>query len=206
MHSDDDSEDRFRAHLFEYADGVLDGAAARAIRKRLETDPELAADLAAIADMRMRAQVWHDEQPPAWQPPRIASRRWPAITQWFPTVASAAALLVAVAVWVREPVDLPATRQADQGTKLVATSAADPQFLEAVLDASRDQRQRELASLVRLMTVEMDRRSIETEESLRYIIAHQMQGQQELDALYKRVDHIDGPTGANEARRAGKLQ
>ncbi|MDP6374981.1 MAG: hypothetical protein QF921_04890 [Pseudomonadales bacterium] len=69
--------------------------------------------------------------------------------------------------------------------------AEDPVLPETLVKASRDQREQELSSLVKLLKMEMDRRSIETEESLRYIIAHQIQGQQHVDERYDRVEHID---------------
>ncbi len=65
--------------------------------------------------------------------------------------------------------------------------------MQRALDTNRTQRQQELEVLVRLLKGEMDRRSLETEESLRYVIAHQIQGQRELDDLYERVQKISYP-------------
>ena len=66
-------------------------------------------------------------------------------------------------------------------------------LLQSVLDSNRTQRQQDLEALARLLKGEMDRRSLETEESLRYVIAHQIQSQQELDDLYQRVQMISYP-------------
>ena len=48
---------------------------------------------------------------------------------------------------------------------------------------------------MRLLKAEMDRRSLETAESLRYVITHQIQEQRELDDLSLRIRQISQPTG-----------
>ena len=217
MHSEDNNTpdlDRYRALLFEYADGELDGATHRAITDRLEQDEELAAEYAAIMDLKQRAEVWHDVAVPAWEPPAMPARSYSfdlsGFRDWFPTVASAAALVMVVAIYFKSPETVqPVLPTQTHSTQPVAYEAAeDPVLLETLLEASRDQRERELSSLVKLLKAEMDRRSIETEESLRYIIAHQIQEQQQLDELYERVEHIDMSDPEAEVPRldGGKLQ
>jgi hypothetical protein len=73
----------------------------------------------------------------------------------------------------------------------IPESADQTLLIQALQQANRDQRERELQSLATLLKAEMDRRTLETEQSLRYVIAHQIQGQQDLDELYQRVDRID---------------
>ena len=94
MHSDD-TPDRYRSLLFDYADGLLDSATRRAVDERLEKDEELAADLAAIMDLRHQAEVWHPVAVPHWQPPTMQRHNLAldALRDWFPTVASAVALV-----------------------------------------------------------------------------------------------------------------
>ena len=58
------------------------------------------------------------------------------------------------------------------------------------LESNRAQRQQELKSLLEILTAEMNRRSIETEESMRFLVTSQVQGQQELDLLYNQVEKL----------------
>jgi hypothetical protein len=65
---------------------------------------------------------------------------------------------------------------------------------------NRMQRQEELQALVRLLRSEMDRCTEETEESLRYVIAHQIQEQREINDLYDRLQQINYERSANGSR------
>ena len=67
-----------------------------------------------------------------------------------------------------------------------ATQAA----FDNALEDNRAQRQRELESLLEILTAEMNRRSLETEESLRYVVTSQVQGQREMDQLYQQVERL----------------
>lgn len=44
-----------------------------------------------------------------------------------------------------------------------------------------------MKALTTLLKAEMDRRSLETEQSLKYIVSHQIQSQRQLDALRGRL-------------------
>ena len=157
---------------------------------------ELAGDILAIES---QSRVWHDIAPPPWharaQPwpdrggTRPAMAPWAGLVQqWFPLAASTAALLLALGLYLPDratsqaPLPLPGTVQAG------AAPAAD-----ALLAASRRERRQEMEALTALLKAEMDRRSLETEESLRYIIAHQIQSQRELESMRGRLVATERP-------------
>ena len=62
--------------------------------------------------------------------------------------------------------------------------------VDSVLESSREQRQEEMNALLKHLTAEMNRRSIETGESMRFLISSQIQGQQEMDELYQRLEAL----------------
>lgn len=64
-------------------------------------------------------------------------------------------------------------------------------LLQAVLEANRTQRQQEMEALVKVLKAEMDRNSFETDESLRYVIAHQLQEQARVDELSRELREIN---------------
>ena len=64
-------------------------------------------------------------------------------------------------------------------------------LLQAVLEANRTQRQQEMEALVKVLKAEMDRNSFETDESLRYVIAHQLQEQERVDELTRELREIN---------------
>ena len=203
MHSDE----QIRDLLFDYVDDVLDFETRRTVSERLEASAELQADYELILDMRTRAKVWHDVPAPSWNPPRIVSRfRWHwenlNFQQWFPTAASATALLLVVALYFRGPdVVLPPTVMPTAAVPvtqqfLQPASYEDPAqvaFVQSVLATSRQQRQKELTVMVKILMEEMNKRTRETEESLSYIITHQIQEQQDLDELYEQVQTMTQP-------------
>ena len=186
--------------LFSYADNTLRARERDAVGQHLDGCSACQEAFSQIVALKQQAEVWHDESPPAWQPPRMSRQpfdfsQW---LQWFPTMASAAALLLAVLVFMdsRAPSVEPAP-----GASLAATqidSAAESILVQNVLESSRDQRQRELEALVKLLKAEMDRRSLETEESLRYVIAHQIQDQQDLDELRQELQASEQAAAGGE--------
>ena len=184
--------------LFEYADDTLSLEQRNLVSAMLETCESCRADYAAILALKSQASVWHDETPGPWQPPQVERQRadWQSgFLQWFPALASTAALAVMLVVHFAPQSDngvlstdpLLAEWPADPVSTF---QAAEPQLVRSVLESSRTQRQAELETLVRALTAEMDKRSLETEESLRYIVAHQVQEQQELDELRAQVQAL----------------
>ena len=183
--------------LVELASSELSTADSREIRQHLQQCATCQGDFELINAWRRMADNWHDEAPPPWDPSRLTGRRADPLTNlrlWFPTFASTAALLLAVFVYVQQP--------ANTGTLPTRSTVADYQSLpelpktqqaavvDSVLASSRVQRQEELSALLKYLTAEMNRRSMETEESLRYIISSQIQDQQALDRLYQQVDRL----------------
>jgi hypothetical protein len=199
MHSDE----QIRDLLFDYVDDLLDLETRRIVSERLNASVDLQADYAHILDMQKDAQVWQEIPAPQWNPPRIVSTMswsWGNLNllQWFPTAASATALLLVVALYFRAP---------DEVTPTVTPTAAIPTvpqylqqasfddpvetaFAQSLLETGRQQRQEELTTLMKVLTAEMNKRSLETEESLRYIISYQIQEQQDFDELYEQVQDI----------------
>ena len=180
-------------------------------------DAALDAHLADCADCRglqqdltrmsTRATVWHELAPPAWNPltaprPGASTGDWLAAARtWFAPVASALALLLALGVYWQAPAGGAATPQR-AAPALDRTPAADLRPISAdgaglpgddLLAAARAERQQALEALTALLKAEMDRRSVETEQSLKYIISHQIQSQRQLEALRSRLADPPAP-------------
>ncbi|MEZ5557353.1 MAG: zf-HC2 domain-containing protein [Pseudomonadales bacterium] len=133
------------------------------------------------------------------------------LQQWLPSLTSAAALVVVAALYLNGPAGTAPTAPAgDAGpSHPVAARGTPPGQLQAaatpvsltddqvgaLLAASRSERQQELEALVKLLTAEMDRRSMETEQSLKYVIAHQIQGQRELSDIQQRIETLKRGAG-----------
>ncbi|TDJ33592.1 MAG: hypothetical protein E2O61_12050 [Gammaproteobacteria bacterium] len=185
--------------LFEYADGLLAQDTRGEVSEHLTTCPHCSADYASILEMESQARVWHDLPAPAWQVPKIPSRLdFSQFTQWFPSLASAAALVLVGALYFKDPGSEPKLAlppaSAPLSTELVSLQDLEQRnLMQTALDTNRAQRQQELEALVRLLKGEMDRRSLETEESLRYVIRYQLQSQRDLDDLYERMQKISYP-------------
>lgn len=184
--------------LVEYAAKELPPSLQLQVEEHLSGCDTCQADFAAIGQLRTMAANWHDEVAPAWQPPRIPGRDYlENLRLWFPTFASTAALAVVAVMFVQMPASngtLPVNQSAN-ADGYYANLPALPQatqaaMVQSVMDGSRVQRQEELQALLKILKNEMDRRSIETEDSLRYVITHQLQGQQELDDLYQQVEAL----------------
>jgi hypothetical protein len=181
-----------RGRLIDRLDGpAIDAAELAAHLESCQECRELENDILA---MESQARVWHDINPPRWNPdpgpwqaPPDRIGGWAPhwlrlIRQWFPVLASSAALLLAAGIYLQG--DRPGAPQAP-------TAAAAPQTAapatEALLATSRRERQQEMEALTALLKAEMDRRSLETEQSLKYIISHQIQSQRELESMRGRL-------------------
>ena len=174
--------------------------------------PDCAADAAAIRLWRERADAWVDAPTPSW--PRPALERpafWWDWRQWFPVAASAAALAFAAAALFNPtaataPPPLPGDAVAAGANPAVHAELASwreefarrsagerRRLIEALTAANQAQREQELATLAAMLKREMDRRAFETEDSLRYIVSHQMRGERRLNDLLQRVGGLDQP-------------
>lgn len=200
--------DHARDKLTEYADDVLPDRARVQVGEHLATCSDCQADYNTITELRALATGWHDEVPPSWQPPNVAPARAATLNldwlrDWFPSLASATALVLVTVMFLREP-EVLQVEPADPASVAFAqfssntpqlSPAGEASLVQNVLDSARQQRQQELAALMTVMKAEMDRRTLETEESLRYVITHQMQGQQEIDDLQRRLQRVSFPGG-----------
>jgi len=184
--------------LIEYAEGELPAAVTAEVEAHLNTCATCQADFAAISQWRGMAGNWHDEVVPNWKPAPVTGSGgrdlFENLRMWFPTATSTAALAMATLIFVQMPPQnggvLPTQQPAAASYESLpplpqATQAA---MVQSVMEGSREQRAEELQALLKILKAEMDRRSIETEESLRFIISNQLQGQEELDELYKQVE------------------
>jgi anti-sigma factor RsiW len=161
-----------RTLLFDYVDETLADSVLTEVSAHLDRCAACQADCQSIRELSAQASTWHDLTPPVWQPPPVhaspqSSGFIQVLQSWFPTVASTVALTLVISMNLQgggNPVEVPAE--------------------------GRIERQQELQTLVRLVMSEMDRRSQETEENLRYVITHQIQGQRDIDDLYQQVREI----------------
>jgi len=182
------------SQLVEYATRELPPDVHHEVEQHLASCETCQADYDAIAVWRTMASNWHDEVVPSWKPQPMPRRDiFENLRLWFPTAISTAALAMAALIFVQTPQSngtLPAGQPSAANYESLphlpqATQAA---MVQSVMDSSREQRQHELQALLKILKAEMDRRSIETEESLRFVISNQLQGQQELDELYRQVE------------------
>jgi len=200
--------------LVEYAAQELAPDAYQEVEQHLSTCETCQADYNAIVAWRTMASNWHDEVVPSWKPHPMPRRDlFENLRLWFPTAISTAALAMAALIFVQTPPPngvLPSGAQSATNYEALpplpqATQAA---MVQSVMDSSREQRQHELQALLKILKAEMDRRSIETEESLRFVISNQLQGQQELDELYRQVEAYTlspDPGAATDASRAAEV-
>ena len=199
-----------RSSLFELVEdpgGLAPGKRAT-LQAHVAGCPSCSADVEAIRTWRQHAQAWQDEPAPRWNRPRIEQPAWRAWRGWFPVAASTAALALAVIAVVgpraatEDEVPSPTVAAYDPALQRQLVDAALAQFraeldsrreadrsfvLQAVTEAARDQREEELTALAVFLKAEMDRRSLETDESLRYLITDQVRDRRRLEDLFQRV-------------------
>lgn len=197
--------------LVEYAEGTLPHAVHERMEAHITECANCQSDYTAISDLRTMASNWHDEVPPAWAPPGLdrpnhLEQFLQGFRQWFPTFASAAALVLVTVMYV-QPQDtsqgtLPAQQLTDYNALPELPQATQAAFDNALED-NREQRQQELKSLLEILTAEMNRRSIETEESLKFLVSSQIQGQKELDSLYQQVQDLLDEENASASQGGG---
>jgi hypothetical protein len=180
-----------RTQLFDYVDDTLDGYESAKLADHLESCTSCRSDFEAINDLALQATVWHDLAAPRWQPPRVTRQfNFGGFLQWFPSLASALALILVVGVYLRQPDPVAPVSNAQIPTLPGGSFAPANASFDAAFSSNRMERQQELQALVQILRTEMDRRNEETEESLRYVIAHQIQGQREIDDLYQYIRKV----------------
>ena len=130
---------------------------------------------------------------------------------WFPIAASTAALALAVFAVVGspgEPGATPVIAQHDPETRQLLVNEAlerlreefesrqevdSTLLLQAVVEATRTQREQELAALATVLTAEMDSRALAADENLRYLVTDQFRNSRRLDDLVRRVSTRGNP-------------
>ena len=198
--------------LIEFAAGELSSDSAAQVAAHVELCITCQSDLQAINQMQQMANNWQETVPPHWTPlPAPKRDLFEHLRLWFPTAASTAALVMASLLYLQTP-DTNGALPSQSNNIAYETLPPLPQatqaaMVESVMQRSQAQRQEELQALLRILKAEMDRRSIETEESLRFVISSQLQGQRELDALYRQVtDLIKHPSTATEPAMDSETQ
>ncbi len=196
-----------RDALLDSLDGPPNEARAAALDAHLTGCADCRALQQDLNHMATRAAVWHELTPPAWNPLAAPRREapaagWLAVLQtWFAPTASALALLLALGVYWQapasgtggvQPAAFPPDRAPAAGLRAVS---ADGGAGDDLLTTARAERQEALEALTALLKAEMDRRSLETEQSLKYIISHQIQSQRQLEAIRSR---LSDPPAAGE--------
>ena len=199
-----------RSNLFELVEdaGGLAPGERKALQAHVAACPFCSADIEAIRTWRQHAQAWRDEPTPRWSRPRIERPAWRDWRGWFPVAASTAALALAVIAVVgpgaatEDEAPPPAVAAHDPELQRQLVDAALAQFreeldgrreadrsfvLQAVMEAARDQREEELTALAVFLKAEMDRRALQTDESLRYLITDQVRDRRRLEDLFQRV-------------------
>ena len=198
--------------LVEYASRELPDELQTEVHTHLADCEACQADLAIISQQQIQLQTmanhWHDETPPMWDPKLATAKgtrshsgfanNWlDNFRLWFPTFASATALVLVAVIYLQPntpngvlPNGQGVTQDYANLPQLPQGEATKAALVQSVLESSEEQRAQELQALLKVLKAEMDRRSIETEESLRYIITHQIQGQQEIEQLYEQVEAL----------------
>lgn len=205
--------------LAELADGTLDAATARRVQDHIEGCDDCFSLAATLGAWQRQAREWEDLPAPMILLPHMPSRRrgwrlpsWPAELRWWqllPTAASLGALALAFVAFVRAgspdaeaPPMMAATPVPANAQVLNATFDEWQQdfqhrlevdqslIVQAVMVANEDRRQRELDALTRLLKAEMDRQALETDQSLRYVVAHQLKEQERVDQLAMQLQQI----------------
>ena len=199
------------SQLVEYAEGALTATVHQAVEDHLHGCEPCQSDSSAITSLQSMAINWHDEQPPAWQLPEIDHTNpiteWlDGFRNWFPTFASATALVLVSVMYFAESgetTQLPQNQVASgYDTLPELPQAQQAAFVDSVLETSREQRQEEFSALLEYITAEMNRRSIETEESMRFILSSQIEGQKELDQLYQQIERLAQENAAKQSEGA----
>ena len=190
--------EQINPQLIDYAEGGLSASVRNQVETHMNACTVCQNDFAAMNEWRTMAANWHDEVPPAWQIPALdrpsrLENFAASFRQWFPTIASATALVLVTVLYVQAPGvnsgTLPTNQAADYESLPQLPTATQAAFDSALAD-NRQQRQQELSRVLELLTAEMNRRSLETEESLRFIISSQIEERKELDQLYQQLEAL----------------
>ena len=196
--------------LFDYVDNKLTTAAHVRAEQHMETCAECRATLSDIWNMQSTASHWRESAPSTWDRKQyFDSTPWHVQLQW---VASFASIVVLVLVLgearistndgltiefgrdyisqeqlSQQLVSLQEDQQRQMDTsvgKLTSQQITTNQLLlRSVLDTSRKERREELGTMLVLLEESQDQQTETTAESLRYLIASQLQDRKEIEDL-----------------------
>ncbi len=213
-----------QALLLEYVAGELSPPQQIDLEQHLSGCDQCRAELATVTALHTNAATlaadWMDETIPPHLQARQAlqttrpKKSWDEYFRlWFPSFASATALVLIAVLYFQLPTagpSLPGPNTANRAANYdqlppLPQSATQAALVQSVLESSQEQRAKEIQALLKVLKAEMDKRSIQTEESLRYIISHQIQGQQEMDELYRQVEQLMQEELTTQATNEGSM-
>lgn len=212
--------DEAREHLFDYVDDRLDAFLVRGLTQHLDTCDDCARQLEELRSFSRLAARWQDEPlpqgaSPLARPEASSSGLRPpgGFVAWLPL---AAGVVLALLVLLHAQLDVNDSGwrlsfgsgteiqrllderlvgfQAEQQSMLddLRTAQLTDQeiMVRGLLDSERESRMQELRALSALFAAEMDRRSRQTEDGLRYLVEHQLRDQQDIERLNRDLMQI----------------
>lgn len=214
--------DQCKSDLFGFVEGTLNASRRGEIDDHLQGCEPCNRALADIWQMQMIASRWHDEQvPPHWKPRSLFfdTAPWLPRLQLATSVASIFLLVIVLAdvrISTRDGIEVGAVRdyidsaeltgemsafrqsqQADVQRRLDRFSsqqvATNQLLLRTILETSREERRDELAAVFALLDEQDDQRSRETRESLRYLIASQVEDKRDIERLDRALTQVSDP-------------
>ncbi len=212
-----------RLMLDRVLDDSIDPQDRTGVNAHLDECEECRALLAELWDLQALATRWREQSVPAWQRRGHFFESTPWLPR-LQVAGAFASVLVLVLVLARVEVSTAdgftvrfgeayATRdqletsmeqlQQDQAQQLQAgidrlTSqqvASNQLLLRTALDLSRQERREEMSNLVTLMDDRRDRRYRETEESLRYLVASQVEDRRNIRQLNQAIQLVASEGG-----------
>ncbi len=183
--------------LFEFNEGVLSPDEAAAVDAHLATCEDCSALLSDIWQMKLTASRWQVERPVPWQKTSGSVQNEWQLPQVIATAASIVAIVLVLAditLWGGEPTvtseDLAAlkteilTDQDARFDKLTDQQVESNQLLvRTLLETSRNERQEELTTLVNYWNASQAQYLQNTEDSLRYLLASQVEDERDIQQL-----------------------
>lgn len=214
--------DQCKPDLFEFVEGTLNASRRREIDDHLQACESCNRALADIWQMQMIASRWHDERvPPHWKPRSLffETTPWLPRLQLAASIASIFLLVIVLAdvrISTRDGFEVGAMRDYIDSTELTGamstfrqTQQADVErrldrfssqqaatnqlLLRTILETSREERKDELAAVFALLDEQDDQRSRETRESLRYLIASQVEDKRNIERLDRALTQVSDP-------------
>ncbi|MCB1644346.1 MAG: zf-HC2 domain-containing protein [Pseudomonadales bacterium] len=201
-------------YLFDLVDNELKPLEKQRVQQHIDHCEDCQAQLSAIWEMQAVASRWQDKAVPHWQRREtFFESRWAPRLQWASSFAS---VFVLVLVLGQVKVDFhdglsirfggdfidqqtleqrltafedDQQQQLQSGLQKVSEQqlASDQLLLRTLLDTSRKERGEDLRQVVNLIDEYQDQRTEQTNESLRYLIASQVEDKRNIEQLTRAI-------------------